>query len=104
MAFYKLERLINLHEGYCQSFQIQQQRYLLVHAENQTHLFLDLCPHQQKPLGKQCLKQNLNQSILQCPWHGMRYDLHTGSNPDHSLQLSKFHPSYDGAFVGIELP
>ncbi len=96
--FIKLERLINLHDGYSASFEVEGTPLLLVHDNNRSHLFLNRCPHQQKPLGTHCLQINK----LRCPWHGLEYNLETGQClTNQSLRLTKFKLAYEEQFIGV---
>lgn len=100
MQFEKIERLINLADGYRKIFSIRGTQYLLVQEFGQIHIIVDECPHQQKRFGRNCIHQN----ILRCPWHGIEYDISSGKslNPSNqSLRLQKIAPSYEGPYVGI---
>lgn len=102
MRFIKLERLINLQEGYQRCFNVEGLSLLLIHTQNRNHLFLNQCPHQKKPLGNQCLQENR----LRCPWHGLQYDLVSGNcltKEYHHLKLVKYQLAYEENFIGIYL-
>ena len=102
MQFYKLERSINLTEGYRQTFTLNHRQYLLIQESGQTHIILNQCPHQQKALGEQCVHQN----VVRCPWHGIEYDIISGTaitEGKQGLRLQKLMPSYEGAYTGLYL-
>jgi len=102
MRFLKLEKLINLYDGYQQCFNIEGNSLLLIHLDNKNHLFLNRCPHKMQALGNHCLKNK----IIRCPWHGLEYDLENGHclNADNKhLKLSKFQLAYEENFIGIYL-
>lgn len=102
MRFLKLEKLINLYDGYQQCFNIEGTSLLLIHQDNKNHLFLNRCPHKLQTLGNQCLKNN----IIRCPWHGLEYNLENGHclNPENNqLKLTKFQLAYEENFIGIYL-
>lgn len=100
MAFHGLERLINLYDGYCRSYQVAGRPLLLVQQDGQRYLLLNQCPHQQMSLTR----ATLNNGFIQCPSHGMRFNLATGETKDGcSDRLQFFKLSYDGAVVGVDL-
>lgn len=97
--FIKLEKLINLYDGYSACFEVSGTPLLLVHDNNRSHLFLNRCPHKQKPLGAHCLQINR----IRCPWHGLEYDLETGQclGNQPTLRLTKFKLDYEEQFIGV---
>jgi len=100
MHFIKLEKLINLYEGYQQCFNVKGISLLLIHKNNQNHLFLNQCPHKMQTLGSDCLNNN----IIRCPWHGLEFDLNLGTclNPQNKqLKLTKYPLAYEENFIGI---
>jgi len=100
MTFYKLDRLINLVDGYQKCFVIQGYSLLLVHQNGQSHLFNNLCPHQQQKLGE----RSLHNQRIRCPWHGLEYDLSTGrcvTAHQTQLKLTKYQLAYEGSYIGI---
>lgn len=102
MRFIKLEKLINLYDGYQQNFTVEGIPLLLVQQNNQKHLFLNRCPHKHQSLGTNCLVDN----IIRCPWHGLEYELNQGKclqAQNAQLQLTKYHLAYEANFIGIYL-
>lgn len=100
MAFQALERLTNLYDGYCRSYQIAGRPLLLIQQNGLRYLLLNQCPHQQMPLTR----GRLGDDFIQCPRHGMRFNLITGATTDGcSHRLQYFKLCYDGATIGIDL-
>lgn len=102
MRFIKLEKLINLYDGYQQCFNVEGTALLLIHENNNNHLFLNRCPHKMQALGNNCLNNN----IIRCPWHGLEYELNQGTclHSQHAqLKLTKYQPAYEDNFIGIYL-
>ncbi len=100
MRFIKLEKLINLHEGYQRCFNIEGYPLLLIHLNNTSRLFLNQCPHQNKALGDNCLQGD----IIRCPWHGIEYEPSNGqalSSNHKGLRLSQFKLDYEENFIGF---
>ena len=100
MAFYLLERLIHLHDGYSCSFSIAGQSLLLIQTCGQRYLLINQCPHQQVPLDRATIQGGK----LQCPLHGMQFDLISGATSSACAARLQFLPLiYDGASVGVQL-
>ncbi|MGH1486142.1 MAG: Rieske (2Fe-2S) protein [Cellvibrionaceae bacterium] len=100
MAFYLLEKLIHLHDGYSRSFSIAGQSLLLVQDQGQRYLLLNQCPHQQAPLDRATIQGGK----LQCSLHGMQFDLITGATSSACDERLQFLPiAYDGASIGVQL-
>lgn len=100
MTFYKLDRLVNLIDGYQKCFVIQGYSLLLIHQQGQSHLFNNLCPHQQQTLGENSLRDNL----IRCPWHGLEYNLLTGkcvTKQQTQFTLTKYQLAYEGTYIGV---
>ncbi len=99
MAFYALERLINLYDGYCRSFSVAGQSLLLIQENGQRYLLLNQCPHQRMPLAQGTIRDG----FIQCPTHGMRFSLLTGETKDGCSERLRFlTPSYEGAIIGVD--
>ncbi len=100
MAFYPLERLMNLYDGYRNVFRVAGQSLLLVQDEGRTYLLLNQCPHQRRPLDRATVAGG----TITCPHHGMCFDLTTGKTSDgcnHPLQFIRI--AYEGNQVGVDV-
>ncbi len=100
MAFYTLERLIHLYDGYQKTFSIAGHSLLLIQEEGRRYLLLNQCPHQQAALDK----GSILQGEIRCPLHGMRFNLETGATQDGCQHALQFFPiTYHESFLGIDL-
>lgn len=72
--FVALERLINLDEGYRQTFQVGGRSLLLLVVERQPVLLENRCPHRGAPLHNATLVG----TVLRCARHGVEFDLVDG--------------------------
>ena len=100
MRFIKLEKLINLHDGYLKTFDINGSSFLLIQKNNNNHLYLNICPHKKQELGENCLHDN----IIRCPWHGMEFNAQNGICENESsqhLKLTEFQLAYEENFIGV---
>jgi nitrite reductase/ring-hydroxylating ferredoxin subunit len=71
MRFLPLERLINLHDGYRQAFNINGSFIILLQEEGQTYAFSRNCPHQNYQLDY----ARVTDGVLLCSAHGFAFDL-----------------------------
>lgn len=100
MAFYALEHLVNLYDGYRQSFSVNRLPLLLIQEEGQRYLLLNQCPHQQAPLDK----GRVVDGEIHCVYHGMRFNLQTGISTDGCESPLQFFPiAYEGSSLGVDL-
>lgn len=100
MAFYPLEKLINLTDGYRKIFRITNHELLLIHESGEIHLLENFCPHR----GKSLAKARVNSSTIVCPGHRYEFDLITGRCIKGQCSSLKIYPvSYEGDCVGIDL-
>lgn len=103
MAFYPLEKLINLRDGYRRVFRVAGVDLLLIQDQGECFLIRDLCPHKDFPLHT----GQLRRGILQCAYHGMAFSLRSGEcvmQPGvKALCLTRYVLVYEGSTVGVEL-
>lgn len=74
MRFYRLEKFINLHDGYSRTFKIDQHQLLLLQENGEQYLIEALCPHRGHPLDS----ANIQNNLLRCPLHNYEFDLCNG--------------------------
>ena len=75
MQYYRLEQLINLHEGYCRRFQIDQHQLLLLERDGERLLIEGRCPHR----GHLFSADDIGEQQLRCPLHGYCFDVYSGA-------------------------
>lgn len=98
--FVPLERLINLVEGYRQTFQVEGRSLLLLVLDNQPLLLEDSCPHRGAPLSAGTVVDN----VLRCTRHGMEFELPSGRALQPSCPgLNMLKLVYDGDRVGVDI-
>lgn len=74
MRYYPLEKYLNLHDGYCKTFKIDNHHLMLVQTQGQRFLIESFCPHREHPLEA----ADLNDGVLTCPLHGYQFSVATG--------------------------
>lgn len=103
MAFYALEKLHQLHEGYCRSFKVAGQQLLLIENDGKRYLIENRCPHMDAPLDR----ATFSPGRLRCPVHGVEFQLNDGAalgSLAGCIDGLKSHTlAYDGNTIGVEL-
>ncbi|UVJ42623.1 Rieske (2Fe-2S) protein [Pseudomonas sp. LS1212] len=98
--FVPLERLINLDEGYRNTFQVAGRRLLLLVLDNQPLLMEDSCPHRGAPLHM----ATLSNGVLRCQRHGMAFQLPSGRPLQEGCAgLMMLEIAYEGDRIGIDV-
>lgn len=98
--FVPLERLINLNDGYRQTFKVAGRDLLLLVVDNQPLLLEDSCPHQGAPLHRGTLLG----TVLRCQRHGIEFQLPSGRPLQASCPgLKLFTLAYEGDRIGIDV-
>ncbi len=104
MAFYALEKLINMHDGYKQAFKVAGRDLLLVQENGRAWLIANSCPHMGAALHTGTLTTD---GQIRCRSHGIEFDLESGraEGPLANMMepLRKFDIAYDGPNLGVEL-
>lgn len=102
MAFHRLEKLVNLHDGYRQVFRIEGIQLLLIQENGQRYLLRNMCPHKAFPLHN----GTMTGTRLRCAYHAMEFDLaREGRCVQHPLQpgVKMYALVYEGADAGVNL-
>lgn len=104
MAFYPLEQLSKLYDGYQQGFAIAGQHLLLCQLEGQAFIIENRCPHMDVPLTD---ATQLPGCKLRCRAHGIEFDLVSGKAcgplADTLEGVHRFPLAYEGPQVGVDL-
>lgn len=74
-----IAKLADLEPGSCLSAEIEGIGVALFNVSGTIYALDNTCPHAGGPLGE----GTLNGNIVQCPWHGWRYDVRTGERPEN---------------------
>jgi nitrite reductase/ring-hydroxylating ferredoxin subunit len=102
MAFFRLEKITNLHDGYRRVFHAGRLSLLLIQQDGRRFLLRNRCPHKDFPLHDGTLQG----TRLRCRHHGMDFDLAQGGRcVQFPRQCAEMFPlAYDGLDVGVDLP
>ncbi len=102
MAFHRLEKLVNLHDGYRRGFRIGGRVVLLIQQEGRVYLLENTCPHQGHPLHTATIEGD----VIRCASHGFEFSLATGRNVNFGGtcgSLVRYEPVYEGGDLGVDL-
>ncbi|MEX1669394.1 Rieske (2Fe-2S) protein [Zhongshania guokunii] len=103
MHYYRLERLINLFDGYRQVFKINSHHLMLLQIDGERFLIESNCPHREYPLKS----SDVDGSDLVCPQHGYRFDIRSGElrhySEEHCRNLHCFELVERDSEVGVIL-
>ena len=78
-----------VREGELHATEAGGKRLLLSRVGGQVYAVLNRCPH----MGMKMTRGEIQDGVLQCPWHGSRFNFCTGANMD-----------WVNAFAGIPMP
>jgi len=78
-----------VEEGKLFATQANEKKLLLTRIKGQAQAIVNRCPH----MGMKMSRGELRDGVLQCPWHGSRFDFCSGANLD-----------WVNAFAGVPMP
>jgi nitrite reductase/ring-hydroxylating ferredoxin subunit len=103
MRFYPLDKLINLHDSYARSFQIDAHRLLLIQRRGELFLIESHCPHREHPLDV----ASIEDGVIQCALHHYQFDISSGhlilATEEPCRGLKTYQLIYEGNEVGLML-
>lgn len=100
MAYYPIEKLHRLYDGYQQALTVAGRSLLVIQEEGKVFIINNVCPHMDAPLTHSTIKQG----VLRCPLHGLEFELPSGKALRSPIgPLVHFQPVYEGDSVGVEL-
>lgn len=97
----KIARRDELVAGRMKRIEVKGRRILLANVDGNYYAADDTCTHEDASLSKGSLKG----TIVRCPLHGSRFDLHTGAVLDDPAEqnLHTYPVRLDGDDILIEL-
>jgi len=63
-------------EGHCHAVEVAGRKVLLTRVRGQVQALENKCAH----MGLNMAKGKVSDGVLQCPWHGAKFDVCTGAN------------------------
>jgi nitrite reductase/ring-hydroxylating ferredoxin subunit len=100
--FEKFAETSELQEGKIKVGKVRGTEVWVANIEGTFHAYPNKCTHMGGPVGR----GKMTGYIIQCPWHGSRFDVRTGQvvGGPAQLPLSPFEVKVEGAAVWVELP
>lgn len=72
-------RVTDLSPGTCRTVEAGDWAIALFNVEGTIYALDNTCPHAGGPLGE----GTLTDGLVECPWHGWRYNVRTGERPEN---------------------
>jgi nitrite reductase (NADH) small subunit/3-phenylpropionate/trans-cinnamate dioxygenase ferredoxin subunit len=88
--FVPVARLSEIPPGTGRTVEVNGVRIALFNVDGTFYAVDNTCPHAGGPLGEGKLKE----AIVECPWHGWRFDVRTGQrehNPSFEVPCCRVH-------------
>ncbi len=100
MAFVKVANVNDVPESEGKIVKANGREIALFKVQGQFYAIDNTCKHQGGPLGEGWLED----SIVNCPWHGWRYDIKTGQNQMFpNVKVDTFPVKVEGSDVLIDV-
>lgn len=100
MAKLKIGSLKDLPEEAGKVVEVEGYTLAVFRIDGQVHVIDNACPHRLGPLGE----GELDGNVVECPWHGWRFDVRTGENPDFpGAKVPCFPVTVEGDDVYVEI-
>ena len=98
--FCNVAKRSDLPEGKGRMCPVQGRTVALFNLEGSFYAIDNTCPHRGGPLAE----GSLQEGIVTCPWHGFRFDVKTGANPDgmpYQVRLYEVRVQGEDVQVGV---
>jgi nitrite reductase (NADH) small subunit/3-phenylpropionate/trans-cinnamate dioxygenase ferredoxin subunit len=94
-------KLSQVPPGTCLAVETEQAAVALFNVDGRLYALDNCCPHAGGPLGE----GTLDGRIVECPWHGWRYDVRTGLRPENpQIAVARYEVLVEGDEVKVVLP
>jgi len=98
--FHKVASVRDLEPGKGAVVVVKGTRIALFNCEGAFYAIRNTCPHMGGDLGEGCLSGD----VVTCPWHGWRFNVKTGKNPEADVvAVRTYEVKVEGeeVYVGI---
>ncbi|MGH7230664.1 MAG: Rieske (2Fe-2S) protein [Nitrospiraceae bacterium] len=93
--------LSDLQPGTCRSVEMDGISVALCNVGGTIYALDNTCPHAGGPLGE----GTLHGELVECPWHGWRYNVRTGERPENpDFKVACFPVQMDGNIILVSVP
>lgn len=94
-------KVSDLEPGGCLAVETEEAAVALFNVDGTIYALNNTCPHAGGPLGEGTLEG----TVVECPWHGWRYDVTTGvrvENPE--ITVACYEVKVEGDQIKVSLP
>ena len=99
--WHRVAKLSQLQPGECTSVEVGGFGIALFNVGGRVYALDNTCPHAGGPLGEGLLEGH----IVECPWHGWRYDVRNGERPENpAFKVACYDVHLDGEDISVGLP
>src|SRR5690242_5063075 len=94
-------KVSDLPPGQCTAIEAGGIGVALCNVNGTIYALDNTCPHAGGPLGE----GSLDGELIECPWHGWRYNVRTGERPEnHDIAVSCFPVHLKDDVIHVMLP
>lgn len=87
--------------GSCRSVEAGGFGLAVCNVDGRFYVLDNTCPHAGGPLGEGCLDGEL----IECPWHGWRYNVRTGERPENpEITVDRYEVRIEHDVIHVLLP
>jgi nitrite reductase (NADH) small subunit len=101
MKLIPVAKVTDLEPGSCLSVELEGIGVALFNVNGAIYALDNTCPHAGGPLGE----GTLSGEIVECPWHGWRYNVRTGEKPENKdIKVACYDVQVDGNVIKVAIP
>jgi len=99
--WHEVAKLSDLRPGECLSREAGGHGVAVFNVGGRIYAMNNTCPHAGGPLGEGFLTDH----IVECPWHGWRYDVRSGERPENPVfKVACYEVQIEGDVIKVLLP
>ncbi len=100
-SFVSVAKVSELLPGHSKAVQVAGKTIALHRGADGICATDNVCPHKGGPLAEGALNDN----VVTCPWHGWRFDVKTGKNPEGMpIQIQCYEVKVEGDEIQVAIP
>jgi len=94
-------QVVHAPPGTCRTVEVDGIFLALCNVNGTFRAVDNTCPHAGGPLGEGCL----NGDLIVCPWHGWRFNVHTGERRENpEIRVACIEVRVQGSNVQVKVP
>lgn len=99
--FVTVAKTTDLEPGACLAVEVEGVGIALFNVDGMIYALDNTCPHAGGPLGE----GTLHGDIVECPWHGWRFNVRTGQRPANpEFTVTCLDVAVEGDEIRVRLP